>query len=260
MGRISATLLLAVSSSFGGCVVTPAHARDARTSTVIPAPVVRPEPASTGSPTVAVRSHIEVVDDNPPELEILDDASTGFPAMSRDGRTVAVLEVQDDLAQELGVTVAIFPAKGGSAFERLVVVSSDEARDGQRHRGKLLPIVERRTRALNQRLRDDGYASMPRQECPIEATSVRIDDVAAALDGGRFRVTSARGDVRLNVDASAWQRPPIRTPSFTCVTHPAIKWVAYDRARRVVVVEITHRIEEGGDSCPTPSSFGVFSL
>jgi hypothetical protein len=101
---------------------------------------------------------------------------------------------------------------------------------------------------------------MPRSKGNIENATLRIDDVEATLDAGRFRVTSAARGVRLDVDARAWHAHPVRTPSLTCVTHPAIKWAAYDRARDVLVVEITQRIDDGGDSCPTPSLFRVFSL
>jgi hypothetical protein len=240
MVRLSLIPSLLIAASLGGCVAT--------------------GEASGPAPAVAMRSRVQEVDDDPPEIETLDDASTGFPAINEDGTAVAVLEAQDDLAGELSMAVAFFHATGGSPFEQLVLLSPAEATDGARHPGALPALVERRARAVNERLRRDGYTAMPRVECATGCTSLRIEDIDVALDGGRFRVTNARGGVRLDVDASGWQSPPVRTPSLTCVTHPAIRWASYDRARSVLAVEITPQIDEGGDSCPTPSSFGVFSM
>jgi hypothetical protein len=247
---------LAVVFCVGGCAEQSLLAPSAPRSTLAPSRTS----FHTPPPTIAVRAHVEEVDDNPPEREIFDDASTGFPAISRDGAKVAVLESEEDLSEELSLSLAIFPARGGSAIERIVLVSTTEARADQTHRGSLLPVIEGRARAVNQRLVDEGYAAMPRVNGDIEKATLRIDDVEATLHDGRFRVTDALRRARLDVDAREWQRAPVRSASLTCVTHPAIKWGAYDRARGVLVVEITHAIEEGGDSCPTPSLFKVFSL
>ena len=269
MARSSVVSWLPVVLCLGGCGrggssgkshPTPTQAVVPEPEAVVPEPEALPAPVATastaGPPTITVRAHVESMDNDP--REVFEDASMGFPAMSRDGAKVAVLEAEQDLAEELDLSLEIFPASGGKALERIVLVSMKETGLGHAHPGRLLPIVEGRARAVNKRLLDGGYAPLPRVEGDVGKATLRIDDLAVTLAGGRLRVTNALGRVRLDFDAREWQRPP--AVDFVCVTHPAIKWAAYDRARGVLVVEITHAIEVGGDSCPTPSLFRVFSL
>jgi hypothetical protein len=162
----------------------------------------------------------------------------------------------------LNLSLHILSTKTGTLEKKIVLLTPDEIDKETKATGTLAQTIEARVAAANKLLKDDGYVAMMKsQGAGSKGASIKVGDLEAKLDGGRFKVTGTSGASRLDVDATKWSAKSYKiNKDMACAFRAAPTLVAADPAKGILLVEIAQIVETGGDSCNQPSSLKLFPL
>lgn len=218
--------------------------------------VVRGGPDADLAPRVAVRH----VADQSSTLDVVQDASTGLPAISADGARVAFLFNDAAISTLSSLTFQIASTKTGKVEEAFPIVSGEDVlRELEDHEGKLRSKVDGQVRVANERLAGGRYEPMlVARGRGAPGAPLNVGDLESVLDGGRFQVRQA-GVVQIDVDARGWADVPIGLGP-TCTIRVAATLLAVDAKKTTVAVVIEQIGEGGSDACGGPRSVKVFAL
>ena len=211
----------------------------------------------------------------------------GLPAVSRDGKNIAVV-LDAGLIHQNAVFLVLDGASG--ATRRSIALVSGKAADVYRegdseYDGGVAAAVtastEARVKEAHRILREGGYTGLPRVEVSLEPLSDAIGKAqAAGPNGGELRMPAQSGTVgtttvtldndRLTIER-AGQRVERRVPQWRhveyytpwrihCAYHAAISEIAVDEARGRVVLLVEQYILSAGDICAQQARYHVIAL
>ena len=211
----------------------------------------------------------------------------GLPAVSRDGKSIAVV-LDAGLIHQNAVFLVLDGASG--ATKRSIALVSGKAanvfREGDSEpdggvAAAVLASTEDRVKEAHRILREGGYASLPRVEVSLEPLFDASDKArAAGPNAGTLRMPAQRGTVgtttvtldndRLTIERAGqvverrvpqWRRVEYNTPErVRCAYHAALGEIAVDEARGRVVLLVHQYILNAGDICAVPSRYHVIAL
>ena len=211
----------------------------------------------------------------------------GLPAVSRDGKSIAVV-LDAGLIHQNAVFLLLDGASG--ATKRSIALVSGKAADVFREgdsefdggvAAAVVANTEDRVKEVHRILREGGYSSLPRVEVSLEPL-IDANDKAriAGPDGGPRRMPAQRGSVgattvtldndRLTIERAGqvverrvpqWRHATYYTSEHVpCAYHTALGEIAVDEARRRVVLLVHQYILSAGDLCAEPSRYHVIAL
>ena len=214
-----------------------------------------------------------------PQLELRTGASPydwrldarGLPAVSTDGRRVAVLlRDHDGMRGFPNGALVILDVDRDKVVSKTPLLSSDEL--AKALTPPQLAALEAKVRARLARAEVLVAAVTWTKSAAAEhvwdadAGAFSLPDVAgvaARLVGERLRLTDATTSrVLLDQDARPWQLPesPLGPGLTPCAFSPEVAALAVDRARRVAFVLVAQTVTRGGDTCDAPVAPHAFRL
>lgn len=183
---------------------------------------------------------------------------TALPAVSPDGKTVALMHCRSEYDDSYRFELRIIDAAKGKVRRTLVV---DEAGASGDHP---VPAAERRRAAVtgNRILRRGRFSPMVQLIDPIARHTVRAIhgvgvDVSFDESKGIYRVSGAigaRGRLR-GFSAAGWCCDPDGSAQATCTLPPVLSKVWVDEKRKVVVFESANG--NGPDGCEKGPEYTV---
>ena len=211
----------------------------------------------------------------------------GLPAVSRDGKSIAVvldagLIHQDTVFLVLdgasGATKRAIPLVSGRAAK--IYRQGDVEYDGV-VAAAVIASTEESVKEAHRILQHGGYASLPRLELSLEPLTRAVDAArTAGPDAGAPRMPAQSASVgattvildndRLTVDHAGqlterrvpqWRHAEYSTPEHVhCAFHAALGEVAVDEPRGRVVLLVHQYLVNSGDLCAEPSRYYVIAL
>ena len=245
-------------------------------SAAAPAAVSMAPSRLPGAPVVAATQRPpRVVPRSRDDLDVVDTSTRkvrGFPALSRDGRHVAVAfspkqgtrvteEAEGPTDYENPGDYTLYPellfmvldARTGDVEREDVLADTAEVNAAQKH--GTLPALATRIRArlwaMDQALAAGSYETIASARLVYPADVV-VDGLRVTTNEDRLVVESFSGAVRLDISLTPWAGEPMyMSPEFTCVYTPRADRIAIDAARGVAVTVIV-QVDNGGDPCVYP--------
>ncbi len=192
-----------------------------------------------------------------PRVEVAADRveTCGFPAISDDGRRVAVVRMeQADMAGFEGETVDIFRVRDGQQLRTLPIVPFLEAQQRFDASAAMTPAyrrqLERRAEVISALLRRGGFRPMIPLDYDVEHEDWRRPGLRLAWrPGGSFVVRGEDGRTLFEEAASAppVQSVPESSDGMSCENEERVGGVWSGPGGRAIVIELLHWIES--DEC-----------
>lgn len=209
-----------------------------------------PQPVSSAArPAGVARVAVTYVTDGSDSMDVVRDASIGFPALSEDGLHVAFVFDDAYIASFSNRSFQIVSTRTAKIEKTIRLVEPDWI---ERELPNLSSMVDARVREANALLA--GYAPMPSATAKYGQTKLTVAGHEATFEHGRFVVTRA-GRAVADVDGSAWTAKPIDLGGAMCTFTPFPSLVAIDVGRKLVVVVVDQEGHGGGDACAAPRHF-----
>ena len=272
----------------------PAEARDEEAPT---APTEAPAAQAKGPPLAAkapaaqagtardVTPHIVLDENESSAAGPFQIVWEGLPAVSRDGKTIAVVLdvglIQQKLIFQLldgtsGATKRTIALVSGKAAE---IYSAGDSEPDARVTAAVLASTKDHVREMHHILQQGGYTGLPRVEVSLKPVTAALEK-ALDSDTGALPMPALRGIVgtttvtldndRLSIDRAGqlverrvpqWRHAAYNLPWHVhCDYYAALGEIAVDEAHERVVLLVHQYVMHAGDICALPSRYRVVRL